>query len=270
MHHSPYAYDEYGDDTLYEAHEPERPRRPRRPLVVAAAAVLALTLLPVALDRFLASRAEARTAQAFQEGMGTALPPEVHIRGFPVVTQLVSGALRQVDITAHDIPAHGADRPLPVSELELRLRDLRRSDDGGEARARGAEATARLSYPDVSNALGVEISQGGSPGEVAALIVLPFADQVTVTTTVSALSGNRIAFRDFRVTGGALPGIGRKLLDKVFEQPVQLRNIPRGLTLRSVTTTPEGLTARFSGSSVTFTPEAEQGGTARESAPRNT
>ena len=45
------------------------------------------------------------------------------------------------------------------------------------------------------------------------------------------------------------------MLDKVFEQPIRLWNIPRGLHLRSVTTTAGGLTAHFSGRSVTFRPD---------------
>lgn len=49
--------------------------------------------------------------------MRTPSAPEVHVRGFPVLTQLASGTLRHVDITAHDIPASDATGPLPVSEL---------------------------------------------------------------------------------------------------------------------------------------------------------
>lgn len=46
------------------------------------------------------------------------------------------------------------------------------------------------------------------------------------------------------------------LLDRVFDEPIRLGNIPDGLTLRSVTTTADGLTARFSGASVAFRPES--------------
>ncbi|MFE6488366.1 DUF2993 domain-containing protein [Streptomyces sp. NPDC057757] len=227
----------------------------RRPLVVATAGLLALALLPVAADRLVAARVESRTAKAFQEGMGTPLPPEVHVRGFPVVTQVAAGTLRRVDITAHDIPSAGSARPLPVTERALRLEGLTESDDESEARARSARATAVLSYADVSNALGLEISQGDRPGRVTALVLLPFGGEAAVRTTVSAASGNRIAFKDFEVTGGSLPAAGSAVLDKVFERPIRLRNIPDGLRLRSVTTTAAGLTARFSGESVTFRPE---------------
>jgi len=73
-----------------------------------------------------------------------------------------------------------------------------------------------------------------------------------VTTTVSAASGNRITFGKFTVAGGALPSPGETLLNKIFDRPIRLRNIPDGLHLRSVTTTATGLSTHFSGKSVTF------------------
>lgn len=248
---------EYRDDF---DHQSDAPGTHRQPLVIALAALCALILVPVVVDRVVAARVESSTAEAFQQGMGTATRPEVHVRGIPVLTQVASGTLRHVDISAHGIPADEATRPLPVTELDLKLDDLRKSDDGSEARARSAEASARLSYTDVSNALGLEVSQGDRPGRISARIAMPFGDGIAVTVKVSAVSGNRIAFEDFRVTSGVLPSAGQVLLDKIFEQPIQLRNIPDGLRLRSVTTTADGLTARFSGTSVTFRPDdAAQG-----------
>ncbi|MGW0873846.1 LmeA family phospholipid-binding protein [Streptomyces sp. NPDC002740] len=248
----------YATDASHGTPEAPRARVRRRPAAttIALAALLTLILVPVTVDRLVTERVESRTAEAFQEGMDTPARPEVHVRGFPVLTQVASGTLRRVDITAHDIPADGSARPLPLSELDLRLDGLTASDDDNEARARSAEATARLSYRDVSDALGLEVSQGGGPGRIGAEILLPLGGgRITVTTTVSAASGNRIAFDDFQVEGAALPAAGEAVLDQVFAQPIQLRNIPDGLSLRSVTTTATGLDARFTGRSVTFRPD---------------
>lgn len=251
-------YDPHG----HQLHDPQSDapahqdlRTSRRPVAVAIACLVALILIPVAVDRVACARTEARTARAFQEGMDTALPPQVRVHGFPVLTQLASGTLRDVDLTAHHIPSDGGTRQLPVTDLSLHMEGLRASDDESEATAREAEATAFLSYADVSNALGVEISQGGSPRRISVIVPLPFGDQATATTTVSALSGNRIAFGDFQVAGGPLPAVANALLDKAFERPIPLQNIPDGLRLRSVTTTANGLSARFSGKSVTFRPD---------------
>ncbi|MFD9391398.1 DUF2993 domain-containing protein [Streptomyces sp. NPDC060000] len=222
--------------------------------VIAVAALLALAFLTVSADLLATTWAEAHTAKALQEGMETPAPPEVHARGLPVLNQLIAGTLRRVDITAHDIPAKGTERPLPVTELTLRLDDLRKSDDDSEAHARSAEAIADLSYKDVSNALGLEISQGARPGQVSAAVLLPPGNEITVTTNVSAASGNRIAFKDFHVTGSQPSAAGEDLLNKAFEKPIQPRNIPVGLHLRTITTTATGLSARFTGRSVAFRP----------------
>ncbi|MFF3844260.1 DUF2993 domain-containing protein [Streptomyces sp. NPDC002328] len=231
------------------------PRSRRRLLALAGAALLTSALLAFAVDRVVAARVESRTAEAFQEGMGTPRPPEVRVHGFPVLTQTAAGTLRHVDITAHGIPARGTARPLPVTELSLSLDGLRKSDDDSEATARTASATAFLSYPDVSDALGVEISRGSRPGQVGAVVRLPFAAEATATATVSARPGNRIAFTDFRLSGAPLPTIAQAALNKLFERPIPLRNMPDGLTLRTITTTPTGIEARFTGESVTFRPD---------------
>ncbi|MBG0851895.1 DUF2993 domain-containing protein [Streptomyces spinoverrucosus] len=235
------------------APSPER----RRKLVAALAGVLA-ALLPAVLvvDRVAAGRAESRTAEAFQGGMDTPTRPEVDVRGFPVLPQLVSGSLRHVDITAHDIPADGSARPLPVTRLTVGLDDLKISGDAEEAHARAVDATAFLSYEDVSNALGLEISRDTEPDRVRAVVALPLAGEVTVSTAVSAAAGNSVRFTDFRVTRGELPAPGRTLLDKIFAEPIPLRNIPEGLRLRSVTPTAGGLDAHFTGRTVTWRPDA--------------
>jgi len=255
-----HRYD-YADFT-YGAYEPEDTRPPprnRRPVVIAVGALVALLVVPVAVDRFATARVESRTARAFQEGLHTPSVPEVHVRGFPVLTQLAAGTLRHVDITAHDIPASDTTGPLPVSRLSVRLAGLRKSDDDKEALARSAEATALLSYQDLSDTLGLEITKGAGPDQVRAKVPLAPGAGVTVAATVSVLSGNRIAFKNFQVTGGPLPEVGRAALTRVFERPIQLRNIPEGLRLRSVTATESGLSARLSGTSVTFRSDGSAG-----------
>ncbi|MFD4600716.1 DUF2993 domain-containing protein [Streptomyces sp. NPDC058464] len=268
--HDPYdPYDTHGPYGAYEPPAPPAPpapRRSRRPAVAAVSVLLLMALVPVAVDRFTAVQVEARTAKAFQQGMDTPLPPKVQVHGFPVLTQIVAGSLRDVDITAHDIPAADSTGPLPVSELSLHLAGLTKSDDDAEARARSAEATALLTYADVSDTLGLEVSRGSRPDQLRATVALPLGNSVTATTTVSAVAGNRIAFKDFKVTGGLPSGPAESVLDKAFEQPIQLRNIPDGLHLRSVTATESGLAARFSGTSVTFHADgATQGSTAQDS-----
>ncbi|MCX5556505.1 DUF2993 domain-containing protein [Streptomyces sp. NBC_00038] len=252
------SYDEpvgapsYGDTAVHAS--PPAPRRRRR--IVVAASLAALLIGAVVVDRVAAARAESRMAEAFQEGMGTAERPSVHVSGFPVLTQLAGGSLRHVELTAHDIPADDTTRPLPVTELTVGLDGVRASGSADEAHARSVKATAFLSYEDVSGALGLDVSQGDEPGRINATISLPLAGDVTVGAAVSAAPGNRIAFSDVRVVQGELLPPLKTLLDKALEEPIPVRNVPEGLHLRSVTTTANGIDARFTGRSVTFRPSS--------------
>ncbi|OQR64535.1 hypothetical protein B6E66_07985 [Streptomyces maremycinicus] len=242
----------HGDAAL-PAGDPVRRKRRR---IVAAVVVAALPAAGVVVDRVAAARAESRTAEAFQEGMGTAERPSVHVRGFPVLTQLAEGSLEHVDIAARDIPADGTSRPLPVTKLTVGLDGLRTSGRADEAHARSVEATAFLSYADLSDALGADLSRGDEPGRIHATVALPLVGDVTVSAAVSAATGDRIAFTDVRVLEGDLIAPLKALLDRALAEPVPLRNIPEGLHLRSVTTTDDGIDARFAGRSVTFRPGA--------------
>ncbi|WP_104780434.1 MULTISPECIES: LmeA family phospholipid-binding protein [Streptomyces] len=210
----------------------------------------------VVVDRVAAARVESRTAKTFQDGMGTADRPSVHVSGFPVLTQLAEGSLSHVDLTAHGIPADGSTRPLPVTKLTVGLDGLKTSGRTDEAHARSVDATAFLSYEDVSAAPGVGVSRGDEPGRIHATAGLPLAGDVTVSAAVSAAKGNRIAFTDVRTVQGELIPPLRALLDKALKEPVPLENVPEGLHLRSVTTAENGIDAHFTGRSVTFRPSS--------------
>ncbi|MFJ7116475.1 DUF2993 domain-containing protein [Streptomyces albogriseolus] len=242
----------YGDGAVYIS----PPTRTRRRLIIAAASVAALLISAVAVDRIAAARAESRTAKAFQDGMGTADRPSVRVSGFPVLTQLARGSLDHVDLTAHDIPANGTTRPLPVTKLTVDMDGLKTSGSADEAHARSVRATAHLSYADVSSALGVEVSQGDESGRINATAGLPLVGDVTVSAAVSAASGNSISFTDVRAEQGELLPPLKSLIDKALDEPIPLQNVPEGLHLRSVTTTEDGIDARFTGRSVTFRPDS--------------
>jgi hypothetical protein len=242
----------YGDGSMYAS----PPTRTRRRMIIAAASLVAVLVGGVAVDRIAAARAEGRTAKAFQDGMGTADRPSVHVRGFPVLNQLAAGSLDHVDLTAHDIPAGGSTRPLPVTRLTVGMDGLKTSGSADEAHADSVTATAFLSYADVSRALGVQVSQGDEAGRVDATASLPLVGDVTVSAAVSAAGGNRIAFTDVRAEQGELLPPLKSLLDTALDEPIPLQNVPEGLRLRSVTTSEDGIDARFTGRSVTFHPDS--------------
>ncbi|MFE2427722.1 DUF2993 domain-containing protein [Streptomyces sp. NPDC059373] len=243
-----------------DAHRPwqERPRplpRWRRPRVLVPTAALALLLIATGVDGAALQYTESRTAAAFQEATGTAQAPAVHVRGFPVLTQLADGTLKRVDISARDIPA-GAQNPVPITDLDVHLTGLKRGTDARSAHAATATATAFVSYRDLSDALGIDIGPASTDGRVAASMSVPLIGDLQVTAQVTRAEHNSIAFTSVRVSGGQLPASVRALVEKAFQQTIPLENLPRGLTLDGLSTGRGGITANLSGHDVTFTPDS--------------
>ncbi|MER7834337.1 DUF2993 domain-containing protein [Streptomyces sp. NPDC096040] len=225
----------------------------RRPVKIAAAFLIALPLVAVGIDRGVAWHMESKIADGFKSGMDTPKEPSVTISGFPVVTQAINGTLDHVHIAAHGIPADGS-RPVPITELDVNLDDVKSSGDKSEAQADTADATALLSYSDLSDALGVQISQGTGAGRINVSVGLPMGIQVSLSMRVAATANNSIAFSDFRGSQGALPTPVENLLNQKFEEPLPLKNIPEGLHLQTISTTDKGIVAHLSGHTVTFKP----------------
>lgn len=142
-----------------------------------------------------------------------------------------------------------------MTKLTVGMGGLKTSGSADEAHADGVTATAFLSYADVSRALGVQVSRGDESGRVDATASLPLVGDVTVSAAVSAADGNSIAFTDVRAEQGELLPPLKSLLDKALDEPIPQQNVPEGLRLRSVTTSEDGIDARFTGRSVTFRPD---------------
>ncbi|MER7834344.1 hypothetical protein ABTY98_00130 [Streptomyces sp. NPDC096040] len=77
---------------------------------------------------------------------------------------------------------------------------------------------------------------------------------MTVSTAVSAATGNRIAFNDLRVAQGEIPAPVQDLLENAFDKPLPVKNVPEGLRLRTINATDRGISARLTGHTVTFRP----------------
>ncbi|MFI1170828.1 DUF2993 domain-containing protein [Streptomyces melanogenes] len=224
-----------------------------------AVGVVVLAGLSVAGDRAAAVWTEHRTADAFQKAQGLKSAPHVEVHGFPVLTQLAGGTLDRVDIEASDIPAGRDGGRLPITTLNVELDRLRRSSDASEAHAASAKATAFVSYRDLSDALGVEIgySQDSTKSEprVAATTSLPLLGKATASARVDVAGDHALAFRSVKV-GDGLPKAMRAIVTGMLERELKLDGIPDGLALKSLTTTPDGLTATLSGKDVTFRTDA--------------
>jgi hypothetical protein len=163
----------------------------------------------------------------------------------------MSGQLRHVEVTADDLPASGT-RPVPITTLHLNLCGLRSYGQSHAARADTAQASAFISYADLSSALGLQITEDRRPGRVDATATVPLLGAVTVGARLAADGANAIAFQDLSTQGDLPPGADA-LIRQVLAQPLQLQGVPRGLRLVGVSVDGTGVNAQFTGSDVDFT-----------------
>jgi hypothetical protein len=235
---------------------PPRPWWRRRRVFVPVAGLVLVVLLALGANFAAGAYIEHKTADAFQDATGTPDTPSVHVKGFPVLTQMARGKLKQVDIDARDIPA-GDDSLVPISALDVRLSGLERSGDADSAHADKASATAFISYGDLSKALGITIGPSATSGRIEASISVPVLGDFQITVKPAIAGHNTIAFTDVQVDSN-LPSSVSDTLTKALERTIPLQNVPGGLTLTRFSTGTDGLTAVLSGSDVTFTQAGKQ------------
>jgi hypothetical protein len=234
-----------------------RPRRIRRRWRVLIAILALLPLLAVGADFGVRAYAQSRIEGAVQTATGAA-SAHAHIRGFPVLTQLVRGSLEGVDISAQQIPS-GSQIPITISELDVHMTSLAWNSNAQTARAGYATATAYITYQDLSNALGINVAEGSTPGRITATATVPLVGELSMDAAVTKAGPTSIAFKILSVSADQLPQSAQNQIDKTFQQTIPLRNIPHGMTLERISTGSSGISATLSGHDVSFKASSSTG-----------
>ncbi len=130
-----------------------RPYRRATKLLIAALSGIAFLLLA---DRCAAMYAEKKAQQKLQQALHLAAEPQVDIRGFPFLTQVLTRHLHQVDVTVPDV---AADR-VSLAKVQVSARDIRLTGKGNlPTGIRGAvvgrlDGNVLLSFEDMNRELG--------------------------------------------------------------------------------------------------------------------
>ncbi|WP_234440400.1 DUF2993 domain-containing protein [Streptomyces rimosus] len=169
-----------------EAWAPPNHRRRKRGISRFAAAPKTAKLLVAVLvcvaflalsDRFAVLYAQHAAAEKLKESLHLNAAPEVDIKGFPFLTQVVGKRLEQVDVTVPDL---AADR-VSLAKVEASAKDVRLDGDLPTsltgATVGSMQGTVLLSFDDMNRELGasqVKFSELG-PNSVRAVGQLPIA-----------------------------------------------------------------------------------------------
>jgi hypothetical protein len=211
----------------------------------------------VAADRILVSVAENKAAQQAKVTEGLSSKPDVSIKGFPFLTQVVSGKLDDVKIKAKGLAADGGTgQEVRFESLNADLHGVKLSNGFSRAVADSADGQVFVTYEDLQNAIGVpglRVSYGGPAKDGTALVKLAgpiMGAQLSVLSKVTVHGGDTISLtaQDLPTAFTAL-GLEHRVRQQI-DVVVHISHLPSGLSLTGVGSAPEGITVTAAGKDV--------------------
>jgi hypothetical protein len=233
---------------------PAPPRRRARWPWVLLSIVVVLAALFVVADRIALHVAEDKAASTLQSSQHLSTKPDVSVAGFPFLTQLLQGEFDDVTISADNVSV-GNDA-LTIKSVVVHLQHVTVPRDYSSVRARTAQADAQIGYDQLSQALHVQVRNGGN-GRLVAKPTVHLAGQ-TFTGTVSAVpqasSQRGITFTDpkLQVSGVTLPSIAAHALVSVFSKAISLAGLPFHIRVTGASVTDEGLVLHLTGHNLVY------------------
>jgi hypothetical protein len=209
--------------------------------------LVVLSVLLVVADRVGVAVASRVVASKLRSSAQLKTDPSVNIRGFPFLTQAISGRYDDIDVSATDL-ARGGVR---LSRLEVSLRGVRLtvsqalSGNVSAVPVEGITASVIVTYADIAKLgtlTGITVAPVGSHVRVTAhLTVLGQTVTATSDSTVR-LEGRFIVITAQKVTVlGQSSGMFNSALAGRLDLRVPVGNLPYGLALTGVHVSSGGL-----------------------------
>jgi hypothetical protein len=247
---------QYGDapPTQYGEYGIVRPRR-RHPLRTITIVVVAVLVVLVGLD--FGGRAVAENIMASQiKDQGFPKKPNVSIQGFPFLTQVITRDFRDINISSTNI----TEGPLEIASVNATMSGVHVSTSFQSGTIDHINGTIDVTFTALANAMnsqaggltsilggaGLTLTQAG-PNEVKAsfdLVVFSGAAVWRVTRT-----GPKNINVHLVSTSGDLPS---NLLSSIGDINIPLPSLPVGLSIQSISVTPNGLVGTVTGHNVKF------------------
>ncbi len=230
----------------YPDGRPRRRHRGRR-WVMALFTVIVVLILLVIGDRVANAVAENEMADQFVKN-GFPVKPSVDITGFPFLTQLIAHDLRQVDISASEVPAG----PVNITSIKATVTGLHINSSFNGGTASHVTGTAFVSFADLADGFGagtgtgITLSQDGPNMVKITAGIGPLSD--TEVATVTQTGPNTISVQVDN-SGSLLGGLLSSLGPFSFSIP----KLPEGLQITHLAVTPQGLTVSVAANNVPLT-----------------
>ncbi|MEV5353380.1 DUF2993 domain-containing protein [Streptomyces sp. NPDC086081] len=232
--------------------------------------VVILGGLFVLADRLAVNFAEDEVADRLKSTENLATTPEVSIKGFPFLTQVVGGSLDDVEVGIENYEAAAGDggRKIRIDDLRADMRGVEFSGDYSSATATTATGTATIAYDELLKTAKVEptqvapgvtanvvgLSDGGN-GKIkvaveATVLGTKLPEPVTVLSTVTVVDGDTV-----RVKADGLPefagvDLAENRVRTITDFQQRIDGLPGGIKLDRVQAAPDGVEITVKGSDV--------------------
>ncbi|MFB7274700.1 DUF2993 domain-containing protein [Streptomyces sp. NPDC056244] len=222
----------------------------------------------VAADRAAVYFAEGQVADRIRSSQGLDSQPQVSIKGFPFLTQVLGSSLDQVDISLDGVSATADGHQVQVTEVSAELKNVEIDSSFSSATAGQATGSAHISYADLAKSAPkgatvgyagpdraakgqvkvsgplAEVLEGAGidmPSSVRALLE---GREVTAYSTVSLTGGDTVRLRAETLPELPVPGLNDQVRD-VVNYDLKIDGLPSTIKLDKVTASETGL--QFSG-----------------------
>ncbi|GAB3660193.1 DUF2993 domain-containing protein [Nocardioides korecus] len=214
--------------------------------------LVVLVVVAVGADRLAAYVAEGVAASSLQDSQRLSTKPDVHVAGFPFLTQFARRHYGEVVVSDADVQAGAQGRRLRLRGVRVVLTDVRTNQDFSRFSAARARATATVPYAELSRLTGLRISYGGQ-GRVRAGKRIEVAGQTltpSVTITPTLLDG--AVSLGSSLAGGSLPSGVAAVLEEALGTRIPLTGLPFGVRPTSLSATPGGVRLRLVGRDLAY------------------
>ena len=214
--------------------------------------LVVLVVLAVGADRLAAYVAEGVAATSLQDSQRLSSKPDVHVAGFPFLTQFAQRHYGEVVVSDPDVQAGAQGRRLRLRSVRVVLRDVRTDQDFSRYSAARARATATVPYAELTRLTGLRTSYAGQ-GRVRAGKRIEVAGQTltpSVTITPKLLDG--AVSLGSSLAGGSLPSGVATVLEEALGTRIPLTGLPFGVRPTALSATADGVRVRLVGRGLSY------------------
>ena len=237
---------------------PPRRHRGLRNTIVVVLALIVLLVLFVVLDRVAVAYAENQAAQQMQS-QGFPAKPDVTIKGFPFLTQVIAHNIHEITITSDKIKAG----PVTITNLDADITDVKLNGAFTAGTIGHLDGKALIPFSGLTNALGGAL--GGAGGGLGDLLgsgvtiksaghnTIKASFDLTIVSGSATLKVTREPGNKIHIHLLSSHGLPSEITDQLKDLTVPIPALPLGMKIQRIQVNGAGISIHVTGDNVKFT-----------------